>query len=181
VSEALADPNGQLLFDFGDDPAEPAVEFTAKQLTADEWFALGCQHEEAGRLPEAEAAYRQALLAGGPDAVYCFNLANVLYALERRADASERYYQAVELDAQGPEAWNNLGTVLAGLSRFDEAKAAYLKAVQLGYSDAHYNLADMLSDTGEHDQARIHWQAYLQQDQHSAWARHARSRLTKIR
>jgi tetratricopeptide (TPR) repeat protein len=179
VGEALADPTGQLLLDFGDESAEPSLEFSATSLTADEWFGLGRQHEDAGRLQEAEAAYRQALLAGGPDAVCCFNLANVLYALDRKLEAAERFHQAVELDGQDATAWNNLGTVLVELKRIEEAKGAFQRAVQLGYPDAHYNLADLLGDLGEHEEARRHWQAYLQQDQHSAWANYARSRLEK--
>jgi hypothetical protein len=33
--------------------------------------------------------------------------------------------------------------------------------VKLGYLDAHYDLADVLSGLGEHEEARRHWQAYL--------------------
>jgi protein O-GlcNAc transferase len=113
----------------------------------------------------------------GPDAVCSFNLANALYALNRIPEAEERFYQTVELEPHNAQAWNNLGTVLVALTRFEEAKAAYEKAVQLGYADAHYNLADLLTDLGDHEQARQHWQAYLQQDQQSAWAYYARSRV----
>jgi tetratricopeptide (TPR) repeat protein len=148
-------------------------------LSAEQWFDLGCRHEDAGRLHEAEADYRQALLAGGPDVACCFNLANVLYALDRKPEAAERLYQAIELDAHDAAVWNNLASVFAALNLFDEAKAAYRKAVALGHADAHYNLADLLCDLGEHEEARRHWQAYLQQDQHSRWARYARSRLEK--
>jgi Tfp pilus assembly protein PilF len=92
-------------------------------------------------------------------------------------EAAERFYQAVELEPNNGQAWNNFGTVLAALNRFEEAKAAYQKAVQLSYADANFNLADLLTDLGEQEQARQHWQAYLQQDQQSAWANHARSRM----
>jgi Flp pilus assembly protein TadD len=118
-------------------------------LTADDWFSLGLQQERAGHDEEAESAYRKALLLGGPDATRCFNLANVLYALDRKQEAAERFYQAVEIDGGEAEAWNNLANVLVDLHRFDEAKAAYEKAVQLGNHDAHYNLADLLTDLGE--------------------------------
>jgi tetratricopeptide (TPR) repeat protein len=179
VGDALADPTGQLLLDFGEELAEQSVEFPAEGLSADQWFDLGCRHEDAGRLREAEGAYRQALLAGGPDAVCCFNLANVLYALDRKPEAAERLHQAVELEPQDAAAWYNLGKVLRSIKRFQEAKAAFEGAVQLGYPDAHYDLADLLDELGEHEEARRHWQAYLQQDQHSRWARYARSRLEK--
>jgi tetratricopeptide (TPR) repeat protein len=179
VGDALADPTGQLLLDFNGRPPEPSVEFVANHPSADDWFDAGCGHEDAGRLKEAEAAYRQALLAGGPNAVYCFNLANVLYALDRLPEAAERLYQAVELDTRDAEAWNNLGTVLAELARHEEAKTAYQNAIQLGYTDASYNLADLLSELGEDREAQAHWQAYLRHDKHTAWARYARARLEK--
>jgi hypothetical protein len=49
----------------------------------------------------------------------------------------------------------------------------------LGYPNAHYNLDDLLGEPGEHEEARRHWQAYLQKDQQSKWASYARSRLEK--
>jgi tetratricopeptide (TPR) repeat protein len=180
VGDGLAEPGGQLLLDFGEEPVGQSVEFPADGLRAEQWFELGRKHEEAGRLSEAEAAYRQALLTGGPDAAYCFNLANVLYALDRKPEAAERLYQAVELEPQDPAAWYNLGKVLKSIKRLQEAKAAFLGAVQLGDLDAHYDLADLLADLGEHNDARHYWHVYLQQDQDSACARHARSRLDGI-
>jgi hypothetical protein len=84
----------------------------------------------------------------------------VLYALDRKPEAAERLYRAVEL-------W---------IPR-TPAKAAFERAVQLGYPDAHFDLADLLGELGEHEEARRHWQA--QQDQHSTRASYARSRLEK--
>lgn len=179
VGDALADPTGQLLFDFGAGKEESVVAFSESRVTAEECFERACRHEDAGRLKEAETSYRQALVSGGPDPACCFNLANLLYATGRKPEAAERFYQAVEMEAGNPEAWNNLATVLADLNRFEEAKAAFLKAIALGYLDAHYNLADLLHEQGQSAEARPHWQAYLQHDQHSRWARYARSLLGK--
>jgi TolA-binding protein len=178
VGEALADPTGQLILDFGDEATE-ALAFAEPRLTADEWYDLACQHEDARRLRDAEAAYRQALQAGGPNSEYSFNLANVLYALGRKPEAAERYYQAVETDAANAEAWNNLGVVLDELKRVDEARAAYQKAVELGYDDALYNLADLLGALGENEEAQGHWEAYLKRDPQSEWGRYARARLQR--
>src|SRR5262245_25591418 len=98
----LAEATGQLQFDFEcKEPLEQAPQIH----TAEEWFELGCAEEEAERWTEAAAAYRQALLLGGPDAAICFNLGNVLYALDQKGQAAERFRQAVELKADFPEAW----------------------------------------------------------------------------
>jgi tetratricopeptide (TPR) repeat protein len=179
IGESLADPNGQMLLDF-DEEGEASLPLSESPLSADQWFDLAYEHESAGRLKEAETGYRQALLTGGPDTVCCFNLANVLYAQGRNPEAMERYSQVVEMEATNAEAWNNLGTVLADLGRLEQSKEAYQKAVELGYNDSHFNLADLLNEAGDRNGARCHWQAYLQQDQQSPWAKYARSRLEKI-
>jgi tetratricopeptide (TPR) repeat protein len=178
LGDQLAEPSGQLRFDFGEETGESTVAWQQGQPSAEEWFDLACEHEEAGRLADAEHAYRQALLQG-PSADCSFNLANLLYALGRKPESAERFYQVVELDGTHAEAWNNLGTVLVDLRRPEEAKSAYEKAIGFGYADAHYNLADLLTEQGHEDQAREHLQAYLQQDQHSRWARYARARLER--
>jgi len=176
VGETLAEPTGQLLLNFDEDQVQPAVEMTDREMTAEEWFELACCHEDAGRLTEAEAAYRKVLFAGGPDALCCFNLANVLYALDRKAEAAERYYQAVELDGQDPDAWNNLGNVLVDLGRMNEAIAAYHHALRADprHADTHYNLADALEQLGRTQEAAPHWESYLRQDRSSRWASFAR-------
>jgi tetratricopeptide (TPR) repeat protein len=180
VGQALAEPSGQLRLDFSDGNQDLAVAFAQRRPTADEWFELACQHEDAGRLAEAEQAYRRALLEGGPDPVSSFNLGNVLYALGRKAEAAERFHQALELNPEDGECWNNFGTVLAELKRTVEANDAFKRAIQLGYADAHYSLADLLDQAGETIRATSHWQAYLQRDQQSAWAHYARRRLGKM-
>ena len=132
--------------------------------TPQEWSALGVAAEARGDWAEAERAYRQALLGGGPTAETCFNLANVLYSLGQYARSGERYRQVVELDPDFWEAWNNLGTVLSYDSDNEAAVAAYYRALALNphYADAHYNLADTLEDLGRLPEAREHWLTYLE-------------------
>jgi tetratricopeptide (TPR) repeat protein len=210
----LAEPTGQLQFDFAEDqqpplcispnfragepasdssrPSTNACGFTnsrkreiqrgaAKPLqrTAIEWFTLGCEHEDAGRLDDAAQAYREALLQGGPDAGTLFNLANVLYALGQKEQAVERFRQVVEMDNGFVQAWNNLGNVLADLEQREEAVGVYQKALEVDPedTDALYNLADLLDDMGRHEDSVRHWRAYLRKDSTSPWGNYARQRL----
>jgi tetratricopeptide (TPR) repeat protein len=185
----LAEPTGQGLFDFADEPCGgtfPTCPIPGRLETcptglptAEEWLQLGCEHEEAGRLPDAEQAYRQALLLGGPNAETCFNLANVLYALGRKEQAAERFRQVVEIDSGFVEAWNNLGTVLSDLGQQEEATQTFLRSLELDplYADAHYNLADTLDQLGREEEALPHWQAYVRCDPASRWGKYARQRL----
>jgi cytochrome c-type biogenesis protein CcmH/NrfG len=179
ADDQLADPSGQLQLDFFAEPAPQTVPLAPDCQTAEEWFDLGCDHEDAGRFEEAVTAYRQALQLGGPDANRCFNLANVLFALGKLDAAAERFRQAVELDSGFSEAWNNLGNVLAELGERGEAVEAYQKALALepDYADAHYNLADTLEQMGCQRDAVVHWRAYLQYDPNGPSADYARYRL----
>lgn len=193
----LAATDGQLVIDF-DHPTEAVPEDDGPRLrigdhhaaarqesiarSAAEWFDVAVEQQSAGLLAEAVTSYREALLAGGPDAQTCFDLAGVLHALGRRPEAIERYRQAVEIDPRFSDAWNNLGTALAEADHLDEACAAFRRALAIDASDlrAHYNLADTLDDMGLAREAAPHWQAFLRFDSASPWAAHARKRLAAV-
>src|SRR5437899_10170172 len=74
----LAEPTGQLNFDFSAQPTRATVA-VPEVHSAGEYFEQGVQHEQQGRFEEAAEAYRRALSWGGPNAIVCFNLANTLY------------------------------------------------------------------------------------------------------
>lgn len=154
----------------------------ASRRSAPEWFDLAVEQHAAGFLEEAVASYREALLAGGPDARTCFDLGGALAALGRRPEATERYRQAVEIDPRFADAWNNLGTLLAETGRADDACSAFRRALSIDPDDAraHYNLADTLDEMGQPRQAAPHWRAFLRGDTTSPWAAHARRRLAAI-
>lgn len=174
----LAEPSGQLQFDF-EEPA--AAVLFEKPLTADDWFGVGMESEQAGAVADAIHAYRQALALGGPSAVTSFNLANCLYNAGRKEAAAERFHQALESDPTMADAWDNLGTTLAELSRPHDAIAAYRRALQLNGGDPRtlYNLADLLDDLGQRVEAREQWHAFLRVEPQGPYAAYARKRLAK--
>ena len=181
----------RLHFDFEHPAAIPADESAdapapmrlhAGPSTAGQWYEQAIEQEAAGYLAEAVESYRQALLAGGPDADVCYDLAHALAALGRREQAVERYSQAVEIRPGFADAWNNLGAVLCALDQAESACQAYTRALDIrpGDTRALYNLADTLDELGKTADAAPHWRAYLQQDAASPWAAHARRRLASI-
>jgi tetratricopeptide (TPR) repeat protein len=192
-----AELSGQLLLDLGQLPqARPPAEerilpfrleapvdaetFGSRDVAeAAAWFALGVEAEDDGDLHSACDAYQKALLSGGPDPETCFNLGNVLFRLGRELEAVQRYLQAVEIQSQYVEAWNNLGIALGATGRVEESIEAFRRAVAIEphYSDAHYNLADTLEQAGLRTEARLHWLAYLQEDPDSELARKIRHHL----
>jgi tetratricopeptide (TPR) repeat protein len=179
LEDGLAEPSGQRFLDFDGAVDRSTVALSAMPTTADQWFQKACKHEECEEWHDAVEAYRQALLADGPQPIFCFNLANALCRLGNKAEAAERYHQAVEIDRNFAEAWNNLGVTLADLGRTEQALAAFAQALRSNpdYVDAHYNLADLLDETGQGSMAFAHWQAYLSRDAQSPWAKYARQRL----
>ena len=175
----LAEPDGQFQFDFAEAPAPLPMRIGADPRTAAEWVQQAAAQEQAGHFVEAADSYRQALMAGGPDAGICFDLAYALSQGGLKEQALERYRQAVETDPSFVDAWNNLGALLAELGKRDDACVAFRKALAIDPHNgrAHYNLADTLDEMRRWKEAAPHWQAYLTSDRTSAWAQHARSRL----
>jgi tetratricopeptide (TPR) repeat protein len=127
----------------------------------------------------AAEAYRTVLAASGPRADICFQLAELLYRLGDVTAARERYYMAIELDEDFVEARANLGCVLAETGQLDLAIAAFrgTLAFHPEYPDVHYHLARALDELEQADEARSHWQQFLQLAPDSPWAEEARARL----
>jgi len=128
--------------------------------------------EAAGEFVEAAEALRAVLQAAGPSAHVNFMLAELLYRAGDLTAARERYYAAIELDADHLRARASLGCVLAELGEHDLALAA-LEGVlrqEPAYADAHWHLAGVLRDTGRPDEARHHLAVYLSLAPESPWA-----------
>jgi hypothetical protein len=91
--------------------------------------------EQAGKLPEAAAAYR-AIAARWPDSVEPWiGLGNVAYATGDLGAAERAFRTATERHPEAAAAWNNLADVLGQLGRRAEAIAAAERAVSLGGPD----------------------------------------------
>jgi tetratricopeptide (TPR) repeat protein len=157
-------------------PARPRYSIKSPIPSAD-WFDQAVELESQDRLEDAAKAYEQAL-EQEPSAETAFNLGNVLYELGRLRESRRRLQQAVELDSESAEAWNNLASVCAELELWEEAVCAAERALAIApdYADVHYNLAHALHALGRRKEARRHGRAYLEQDPHSEWSR--RLRLT---
>lgn len=189
--EGLLDPGGQYRFDFDAaiSDAAPTLELAAPSrdeaavpddpTSADDLAAVAVHCEERGRLNDAADWYRAALAAGGPNADYCFQLADVLYRLGDVGAARERYWAAIEIDEDFVEARANVGCILAEQGRLDLAIAAFEGALRYhgDFPDVHYHLARVLDEAGRGAEAEIHWRAFLELVPESPWAESARKRL----
>jgi len=184
----LVDAVGQEWFDFAGTPTvehsfEPSVSqmdlaFEASELSSepspdkDELCRLAWQYEEQGQLEQAVEFFRTALAVAGPDASICFQLAELLYRLDDKTAARERYYMAIEIDENFVEARAGLGCVLAETGDSELAVCAFQGALlhHPDYADVHYHLAMTLQKLGKPIEAEHHLERFRELMPNSPWA-----------
>jgi tetratricopeptide (TPR) repeat protein len=124
---------------------------TRHEATVHAWLEQGRGHQQAGRLIEAEQAYRQALEVHPHHAETVHLLGLVTYRLNRLPEALEYLHAAVEREPSSAVYWFNLGVVSQRAGQSSEAATAYRKAITLNprYHDAYGNLGNVLRDSGD--------------------------------
>ena len=124
---------------------------------------IALQHHQAGRLSEAEVAYRAVLAAepGNIDALHFLGV--IAYQLGNHEQAAELISRALTLNASNAPAHNNLGNVFRAQGKLDEALVCFEKAVALQpeYVDAHLNLGAVFRAQGKLEEAVACYQRAL--------------------
>ncbi len=109
----------------------------------------------AGRLPQAEALYRQILLVepNHPDALHFLGV--IAQQVGKNDIAVELISRAINRRPDYVEAHYNLGIALFAQGKLDKAAASYRQALTLkpDYADVCYNLGLTLKDQGKLDEA----------------------------
>src|SRR6266571_117563 len=124
---------------------------------------IALQHHQAGRLSEAEAAYRE-ILAVDLENIDALHFSGVIaYQRGENEQAAEWISRALARNASNAPAHNNLGNVLVRQGKLEEAIACYQKALafQPDYVDAHINLGAAFRARGELDEAVACYQRAL--------------------
>jgi tetratricopeptide (TPR) repeat protein len=120
-------------------------------------FSAGYQHQQAGRLEDAERCYRRvlALDPNHPDSLHLLGV--VALQSGRSPLALSMIRRAIEADSQVASYHSNLGTLLADLGQTDQAIECYRRAIALrpDLPEAHVNLGNVLRDRGQTDEARV--------------------------
>jgi protein O-GlcNAc transferase len=121
-------------------------------------FATGLQHHHAGRLAEAQQAYRQ-LLAQAPHHADAWHMLGALTCqLGQPQAARDLIARAVALEPRRADFHCNLGEVCrqaGGAENLRRAEAELLQAIALDprLADAHTNLATLYADQQRHPEA----------------------------
>ena len=124
-------------------------------MTIQETFDLALQHHQAGRLPEAEALYRQ-ILAAQPWHADALRLLGVIaHQVGQHEMAIGLIRRAVELNPDLAAAHSNLGEAHRAVGQWEAAAAAYRRALQArpDSPDVLNNLSNILRLQGQHDEA----------------------------
>ena len=127
-------------------------------------------HQRAGRLREAEAAYRQ-VLARDPDHVDALQGLGTLAMQAGRADLALPLFQRVaRLSTSAPFALFNLASVLRVVGRREEALAQYELAASRfpNLPDAHCEYGNMLAEVGRDAEAKAAFDRALSLDPYHA-------------
>ena len=117
--------------------------------------SVAMQHHRAGRLAQAEAAYR-GILADDPQNIDALHLLGVVaHQGGKHAQAAELITRSLSLNAANAAAHSNLGVVLAAQGKFTTAIASFRQALALqpGFADAYFGLGNALRDHGRREDA----------------------------
>ncbi len=124
-------------------------------MNIDERFSAALEHQQAGRLAEAESVYREILAAQSEQPEVHYNLGFVLRAQGKLLEASREYERAIALRPQFPEAINNLAATFESMGELDNAEDWFRHGLLLNPQSATgwSNLGGVLKDLGRLDEA----------------------------
>jgi tetratricopeptide (TPR) repeat protein len=136
-------------------------------MSAQADLELAATLEQGGRFPDAESAYRRAILDGPQSPVARFNFACFLRRRGRLEEALEEHQAALDLGIEQPEeVLSNMAVIQAELRRDAAAKLLLERALALNpaYAPAMFNLALHHEEFGERAEALRLLRAILEVD-----------------
>ena len=181
--------SGQRLFDF--DPAARAAAVgppdgatlkfptpVAPQSPAD-WQDRGLDLLDAGELPDAVAAFREAVRLQPDAAELHYGLAEALYRAGSASAALERFRVATEWDSEYAEAWLQIGSLHLEQGEPTQARDALLRAAELfgDFAETHFQLAEVYDALGEREAADASRRRFLELEPDGPWSDLARQQL----
>jgi len=124
-------------------------------ISIEQAIALGVEHHNAGRLPEAEGFYNQILQADPNQPIALHFLGVIALQVGENDIAVDLIGKALTIKPDYVEAHYNLGNGLQERGNLVDAVASYHKAIAIrpDYVQAHSNLGNVLQEQGKLDDA----------------------------
>ena len=118
-------------------------------------FALAVRHHQAGRLFDAENAYRQVLESDSEHFGSLHHLGIIALQKGQAQAAIDVIGRALAANNRVPDCHYNMAFALQALGRSSEASRYYRQAIKLkpDYVEAHTNLGNVLKELGSHREA----------------------------
>lgn len=137
------------------------------------------QRQEARRR-EVETKYAAAV--GEGQAEEHFKRGVKLYVEGNLHEAIGAFRQSTAVSPRNPASRSNLGFAYYDLGQLDEAFAAQRAALDVDpdFANAHYGLAQIHRQRGDHGAARVHFERYLRLAPKGYWARRAQAELDRL-
>jgi predicted O-linked N-acetylglucosamine transferase (SPINDLY family) len=124
-------------------------------MSAAELHNAAIFHHQAGRLHEAEAAYRKVLSIEPRHMAALQGLAIVMHQLGRTPEAIALLREGTRINPAAADCQNNLGTLLALQQKWNEALSAFERALASGakFPQTYNNIGGALTQLGRFDEA----------------------------
>lgn len=145
---------------------------------------LAVVYKELGMYDMAQTQLKKAIALNPRYARAYHNLAVIFQLKGDLPQAAKNYLTVLSLDHNHLASYNNLGLVYRADRRLPEARALLEKALTLdsAHPQTHYNLALILEETGETEQARFHYQKFidLSGDENRSLVERVKARLQEL-
>jgi len=143
------------------------------------YYEIGIEHNLAGRLPEAIAAFKEALRIDPNQLWVWSNLAHVLSASGLTEDAQAAFNAALRIDPMCKEVLSNYGLFFYRHKYYSDAEKVLRRAIAVdpSFVTAWCNLAMVVSRSGRSSQAALIYQRAIQINPHCVTARAALASL----
>lgn len=143
------------------------------------YYEIGIEHNLAGRMPEAIAAFKEAVRIDPNQLWVWSNLAHVLSANGQTEDAQAAFNAALRIDPACKEVLSNYGLFFYRHKYYSDAEKVLRRAVATdpSFVTAWCNLAMVVSRSGRPSQAALIYQRAIQINPHCVTARAALASL----
>jgi protein O-GlcNAc transferase len=135
-----------------------------KMMTTRQALEQAIQHQQAGRLTEAEKFYRQILTDQPRHAQACYHLGKIAQQRGELSAAVDLFRRAIAAKPSESTFYNSLGVVFMSQRRLDESIATFRTLLELNpdYAPAYNNLGIALHTNGQLQEAAAEFRRALQ-------------------